>query len=234
MPITATPDHVAVAVRSIDHAASRWVDDLRGVWLTPPFEGGGFGTRQIRYANTAKLELLEPATDDGFASAFLDRFGPRIHHVTLKVPDLRAAIETVEAAGLDAVDVSYERDEWHEAFLRPSQVGGIIVQVAHTPYTDEGWADLAGVELPTPDPGSPALHGPTLTHPDLDAARRTWTVLGATVEDDGDEAVVARWEGSPLSVRVEAGYVPGPRGLRFDPDPQLPAHDVAGPGTLPA
>jgi catechol 2,3-dioxygenase-like lactoylglutathione lyase family enzyme len=233
VPIDARPDHVAVAVHDIDAAASRWVDELRGVWLSPRWSGGGFGTRQLRYANHGKLELLEPEASDGFAAGFLARFGPRVHHVTLKVPDLLDAVATVEAAGFDAVDVSTSREEWHEAFLRPTQVGGIIVQLARSLHDDAGWAALAGTELPPVDPQAPALHGPTLTHPDLDAAEHVWRTLGASVERDGD-ALEARWSDAPISVRVEEAATAGPRGLRFSPDPQLPADDVAGPGTLPA
>lgn len=234
MPITAAPDHVAVAVRSIDAAAERWVDQLHGVWLSPRFEGGGFGTRQVRYGNTGKLELLEPATDDGFATSFLDRFGPRMHHVTLKVSDLREALRVVEAAGFDTVDVSYVRDEWHEAFLRPTQVGGLIVQLARAAHTDAGWAQLAGVELAAPHPQAPALAGPTLVHTDLDRAGHVWSTLGATLTADGDDAFVATWPDAVLDVRVERGEHAGPRGLRFTPDPGLPTDEVAGPATLPA
>lgn len=237
MPITARPDHVAVAVHDMTAAADRWERELRGVWLAPVWEGGGFATRQLRYANLGKLELLQPVETTGFAAAFLDRFGPRIHHVTLKVPDLADAVATVEAAGYDLVDVSFANDAWHEAFLRPSQVGGIIVQLAATPHSDEGWAGLAGVEVPAVDPSSPALLGPTLTHVDLDEAARLWTTLGADIhrdgDRDGDDAFEARWHDAPLTVRVEADASSGPRGLRFDPDPRLPAHDAAGPGTLP-
>jgi catechol 2,3-dioxygenase-like lactoylglutathione lyase family enzyme len=232
VPIDATPDHVAVAVHDIDAAAKRWADELRGVWLSPRWTGGGFGTRQMRFGNRGKLELLEPDSPDGFAAGFLDRFGPRIHHVTLKVPDLLDAVATVQEAGYDVVDVSTERDEWHEAFLRPSQVGGMIVQIARALHDDAGWAALAGTELPPVDPAAPALHGPTLTHPDLDAARRLWTLLGAEVQDE-DEGFRARWGEAPIDVRVEPGPTAGPRGLRLTPDPQLAADDVAGPGTLP-
>lgn len=230
--ISATPDHVAVAVHEIEAAAGRWREELHGVWLGPRWSGGGFGTRQMRFANLGKLELLEPDAPDGFAAGFLQRFGPRVHHLTLKVPDLLEAVAVVEAAGYDVVDVSTDLDVWHEAFLRPSQVGGMIVQIARTLHDDAGWAELAGVELPDPDSDAPALRGPTLAHPDVDAARQLWTTLGATVVDE-DEGFTARWGEAPIDVRVVPGEQPGPLGLRFTPDPQLPADDVAGPGTLP-
>jgi methylmalonyl-CoA/ethylmalonyl-CoA epimerase len=234
VPITAVPDHVAVAVHDIEAAGHRWVDQLGGVWLSPRWNSDDFGTRQLRFSNRGKLELLEPRSPDGFAAGFLDRFGPRIHHVTLKVPDLLEAVRTVEAAGLDVVDVSLEREEWHEAFVRPSQVGGIIVQLARALHDDEGWARLAGIALPAVDPAAPALLGPTMTHTDLDVATHVWSTLGAEVAPDTDgEAIVARWGDAPLTVRVETGTVPGPRGLRLAPDPALPGDDVAGPATLP-
>jgi catechol 2,3-dioxygenase-like lactoylglutathione lyase family enzyme len=232
VPLRATPDHVAVAVSDMDAAAVRWEKSLGGVWLSPRFSGGGFGTRQLRFSNLGKLELLEPESPDGFAAGFLDRFGPRIHHVTLKVPDLLDAVATLEAAGYDTVDVSTARDEWHEAFLRPSQVGGLIVQIARPAHDDRGWAELAGMELPPVDPDSPALLGPTLAHPDLDAARHLWTTLGAELTED-DGGFLASWGDAPITVRVESGATAGPLGLRFTPDPQLPADEVAGPGTLP-
>jgi catechol 2,3-dioxygenase-like lactoylglutathione lyase family enzyme len=232
VPLTAVPDHVAVAVHDIEAAATRWGKELGGVWLSPRWTGGGFGTRQMRFSNLGKLELLEPDAPDGFAAGFLERFGPRIHHVTLKVPDLLGAVAVVEAAGYDVVDVSTEHDAWHEAFLRPSQVGGMIVQIARPQHDDAGWAALAGVDLPAPDPASPALHGPTLAHHDLDAARRLWATLGAELVDEGD-GFVARWGDAPIDVRVVPGETAAPLGLRFSPDPQLPADDVAGAGTLP-
>jgi catechol 2,3-dioxygenase-like lactoylglutathione lyase family enzyme len=232
LPLDARPDHVAVAVHDLDTAAARWQEELRGVWLSPRWSGGGFGTRQLRYGNLGKLELLEPDAPDGFAAGFLRRFGPRIHHVTLKVPDLLEAVAIVGDAGFETVDVSTDRHEWHEAFLRPSQVGGIIVQLARALHDDEGWASLAGIDLPPVDTDAPALLGPTLSHHDLDAAEHLWTTLGATVTRDGD-AFEARWDGAPLTVVVERGAEAGPLGLRFSPDPGLPADEVAGPATLP-
>lgn len=232
MPIVAVPDHVAVAVPDIDAAAERWQSRLHGVWLAPRFTGGGFGTRQLRYGNLAKLELLEPDAADGFAAGFLARFGPRIHHVTLKVPDLLEAVETLAGDGFEAVDVAVDRDDWHEAFLRPSQVGGLIVQVAWTDHDDERWATVGGGSLAPPHPQAPSLLGPTLAHPDLGAAAAVWTALGAEVASDGDGLLVG-WDGAPLTVRIERGTTAGPVGLRFDPDPHLPADPVAGAATLP-
>jgi catechol 2,3-dioxygenase-like lactoylglutathione lyase family enzyme len=216
MPIDATPDHIAVAVPDPDLALRRWHDELGGGFVGT-FTNTAFTGRQLRYANGGKLELIGPSPESGpenFLRAFLARFGTRVHHLTLKVPDLHDAVETVHAAGLDVIDIRTESEHWQEGFLRPSQVGGIVVQIAQTPWTDEEWAKVRGQDLDDPALGAASLLGPRLRHPDLDEARRIWTLLGADVGDVA-EGLLAAWAGSPLTVLVEEGEPAGPVSLRM-------------------
>lgn len=230
MPITSTPDHVAIAVPDIEAAAARWHDELGGGWVWRLEQlNEAVAIRQMRFPNDGKLELLQPM-GPGFARDFIERFGPRVHHVTLKVPDaLMPAVEAVRADGYDVIDVHTEGD-WHEAFLRPSQVGGIIVQLAWEEQSDDEWLEETG-HVPEGPRGNAALLGPTLTHPDLEAAERFWRTVGGTVGRDG-EALTVSWQGSPLTVRIEPGPTAGPVGLRFDGVEALPADDVVGPAVL--
>ena len=230
MPIASVPDHVAVAVPHLGTAAARW-RGLGGEWASPLLrdEQAGFGTRQLRYRGGAKLELLEPVGDDSFAAAFVARFGARIHHVTLTVPELLPAVGTLRDEGYDVVDVFAEGDVWHEGFLRPSQVGGVIAQIAWSqPSPDDG--------KPKPDAEEPrgevALLGPTLTHPDLEAAEHVWTTLGGKVAHE-DDALMVSWDGAPLTVRVERGEQAGPVGLRMAGVEPAEAHPVFGAAILP-
>ncbi|MFA9428962.1 VOC family protein [Egicoccus sp. AB-alg2] len=233
MPIQAVSDHVAVAVPSIEDAAGRWHDALGGGWVTPRFaaERAGFATRQLRYPGGAKLELLEPTDEDGFAARFLERFGARIHHVTLKVPALLPAVETLEQDGFDVVDVFAEGDVWHEAFLRPTQVGGLIVQVAWAGRTEEDWARLTGTSPESPRPDAATLLGPTLQHPRPSEAAQVWKCLGAEVVGS-DDGIVARWPDAPLDVVVEPGAAAGPVGLRFTDASPIAADDTHGPPVI--
>lgn len=233
MPINAVPDHVAAAVPVIDAAAARWIDHLGGGWLMPTWEapGSDFATRQARFAGGAKLELLEPRAEDGFAARFLERRGAGVHHVTLKVPALLPAVAILEDAGLDVVDVAADNEYWHEAFLRPSQVGGLIVQVAWAKHDDEGWAAFLGTTPEDPRADAARLLGPRLTHPDLSAAARVWELLGAEVARDG-EVLTARWPGTPLDIEVVAGERAGPLGLRMAGTSPLPADEIHGPAVL--
>lgn len=232
--LQAVLDHVAIAVPDPDVAEKRWRDQLGG-GLVAFGDNGIFASRQLRFAAGGKLELLSPSPDsdgEGFVERFLSRFGTAIHHVTLKVPDLTAAIATVRAAGLDVVDIQNENEHWREAFLRPSQVGGMIVQIAWAADSDEVWARRVGHTAEDPAPGAATLHGPRLLHPDLARAAQLWGLLGATV-DQADGTLRCTWPDSPLDVLVEAGAQAGPAELRMTGTGPLPPDADLGPAVLP-
>jgi len=215
--LDAVLDHVAVAVPDQDLAQSHWREELGGRTVAWG-DNGVFQSHQLRFAGGGKLELLSPAdadpAGDNFVRRFLARFGSTVHHVTLKVPDLPAALATLERAGLDVVDVRLDGAHWREGFLRPKQVGGIVVQVAWSDRGDAEWAALIGHEAEAPPPDAATLLGPTLRHPDLDTAAEQWRLLGADVAEE-DGALLCRWPSSPLTVALTKGEPAGPTGLRM-------------------
>ncbi len=227
--LSAQLDHVAVAVPDWEIAQRRWRDQLGG-GIVAWGDSGVFASRQLRFANGTKLELLRPASNDpgNFVRRFLARFGSVVHHVTFKVADLGAALDVVRAGGLDVVDVDTSGSVWHEGFLRPSQVGGLVVQVAWSGATDQEWAASIGHAPEPPASGAAELLGPTLRHPDLERARAVWTLLGAMITEE-DGALRCRWPDSHLDVVIEPGEPAGPVALRMRGTPSLPAVDGTGP-----
>jgi catechol 2,3-dioxygenase-like lactoylglutathione lyase family enzyme len=223
-------DHIAVAVPDLALAEDRWVRDLGGrlhKWYPHPDQT--FLGQQYRFANGASLELIaETPHGSGFLSRFLARFGAAIHHVTLMVDDLHEAIRTVRRHGLDVVDVWDELEGWKEAFLRPSQVGGIVVQLAWEPSPSTLSVEAGMIQdLPTP-PGAAGLLGVHLQHPDLVRAAQVWSVLGGEV-DATDDRVTVRWESNPVSVTIQSGEPAGALALRMVGTPDLSRCPVAGP-----
>lgn len=227
-------DHVAIGVQGLDTAERRWRDQLGGVIVARSDPAAGFNSRQLRYRGGGKLELIAPVElgDGSFMDRFLDKFGNRIHHVTLKVPDLHEALAVVASAGLDAVDVNDRNPAWQEAFLRPSQIGGLIVQIAQTNMSDEDWARTIGHAPESVRDDAAVLRGPLLSHPDLDAAAGLWTVLGAEVER-GEDRLDCRWEDCPLTVVIVPGQSAGPVALRFEGAASYPAARRIGPEVRP-
>lgn len=229
MPLDARPDHVAIAVPDPDRTAPRWQERLGGGLLTT-WDNGTFKGRQYRYPNGAKLEVIGPSPEDeaseNFLRRFLDRFGTRIHHITLKVPDIHGAVDALRDAGLDVVDVDTSGEHWKEAFLRPSQVGGLVVQVAWAAHSDEEWAARSNHVPDPPGDDAASFLGARMRHPDLEEAADLWTLLGAHVGRADGQLTVA-WDGAPLRLLIEEDTPAGPVALRFagtdahDPDPEL-------------
>lgn len=203
------PDHVAIAVPDLDAAMPRWEGDLGGR-TSGWFSNGVFRSRQLRYRGGAKVELLAPherdTSDDNFVRQFLHRRGATIHHVTLKIPDIHVAVAQAEAAGFDVVDLDDTDELWKEAFLRPSQVGGVIVQLAQNGESDAVWAERVGCDYEDPPADGAVVSGPRLTHPDPSAAAEVWRLLGAQVTAENEDVLVS-WPTGPLRLRI----TPGPR-----------------------
>jgi len=232
-----TLDHVAVAVPSVPDALARWVAELGGVYLWGG-DNGAFQSHDIRYRNGANLELLQPTEHgDGndFVSKFLERRGAGIHHLTFKVGSLGEALERVAEHDLDAVDIDMSRPWWKEAFLRPSQVGRIVIQLAESGEHDHGdgshWHEPPAVEAPA---WGAELVGPLLSMDSFDRAEGLYAgLLGGEAERDG-ERVVYRWPDSPLVVTLVPDDRAGARCLLVSGwDGQLPSHPHFGPPVLP-
>ncbi|HSG78838.1 MAG TPA: VOC family protein, partial [Acidimicrobiia bacterium] len=101
-------DHVSVAVADL-----RRPGPLPGLLGGRFFNGGaerpsGFAWAQWRLPS-AKLEIVAPLGDDSFLHDFLRRRGEGLHHVTLKVTDIDAAIHAARAMGLDVIQIDASR-----------------------------------------------------------------------------------------------------------------------------
>lgn len=232
--IDAVLDHVAIAVPDWQVAERRWRDHLGGGRSSTSVEEF-FRSHQLQFSNGGKLELLSPSSDsaDNFVRRFIARFGTAVHHVTFKVPDLHPALDILAGEGLEAVDVRDDQDSWKEAFLRPSQVGGLVVQIATTPYDDDGWAALTNFTRERPRDDAAQLLGPLLRHPDLERAHAVWTALGAQIDRSG-AALRCTWPHSPLDVVIEQGSPAGPVGLRMRGTANHAAVEGVGPAVIAA
>lgn len=207
MPGT-TLDHVAVAVERWTDAFPRYRSELGGIWSS----GGrnvGFSPCQIRYANDARLELLQPWDwqRNDFLRRFLDSNGPGPHHVTFKVDDIVASLDAVRAAGFDPVGENFDDPGWLEAFLHPRQACGIVVQLAQA---DDLWASPPPPELPSTDRSPATLLRAVHAVADLDRALGLFgDLLDARTgprragPDSTWEAVDLSWRG-PLGMRLVA------------------------------
>lgn len=196
-------DHIAIAAHRMTDAPAVLVGVLGSV---PTGDGGpsaAYTWAQWRFANGARLEVLEPRGTDGFLHRFLATRGPGIHHVTFRVPSLERACARAADHGFRIVGHDDADPEWAEAFLHPKEALGIVVQLAEvrgpSPATRE----------PFPVPPGPAAPPPAVTVLGLRTRARSaeradtlWSaVLGG--RRDAGAGLVYRWPGSPMRLAVE-------------------------------
>ncbi|NEU56867.1 VOC family protein [Halorussus sp. MSC15.2] len=131
-------DHVGIAVRSVADAEP--LLELLGaeklVHETDPT--GAFRWAYYLLGDASRIELVEPVEGEAsFLTDFLAENGPGMHHVTLEVADLNAAIAALEAEEVRVVDRT-DYEGWAEAFVSPRNPTGVLLQLMEYrgPFTE--------------------------------------------------------------------------------------------------
>ncbi|MDQ1468567.1 MAG: GTPase, partial [Bryobacterales bacterium] len=93
-------DHLGIAVRSIEDALSFYAGQL-GLEVA---SRETVEHEKVRLAmlpvGESRIELLEDWNGDSTIAKFIEKRGPGLHHVALRVPDLNAVIARLESAGV--------------------------------------------------------------------------------------------------------------------------------------
>jgi methylmalonyl-CoA epimerase len=126
-----TLDHVGIAVADLQQALAFYKDAL-GLEIDEPEE---VAPQRVRAhfipAGESALELLEATADDSPIAKYVARRGPGLHHITLRVDDIRAALAQLKAKGVRLIDEA-PREGAHGslvAFIHPSSAHGVLVEL---------------------------------------------------------------------------------------------------------
>lgn len=127
----ATLDHVGIAVADLSAALAFYRDAL-GLEIEAPEDVASQRVRaHLIPAGEAALELLEATSADSPIAGFLARRGPGLHHITLRVDDIAAALEQLKARGVRLIDQA-PRPGAHGslvAFIHPASAHGVLVEL---------------------------------------------------------------------------------------------------------
>src|SRR6201991_2030254 len=97
-------DHIGIAVSDLPAALAFYRDAL-GLEIEPPEE---VASQRVRAhfipVGEASLELLEATAPDSAIAKYVAKRGPGIHHITLRVDDIAAALARLKARGVRLVD----------------------------------------------------------------------------------------------------------------------------------
>lgn len=124
-------DHVGIAVADLPAALAFFRDGL-GLEVRAPEDVPSQGVRaHFAPAGAAALELLEATAPDSALARSLARRGPGLHHITLRVEDIRAALAHLAARGVRLVDAEPRAGAEGAlvAFIHPSSAHGVLVEL---------------------------------------------------------------------------------------------------------
>lgn len=79
----------------------------------------------------ASLELLEATAPDSPIARFVEGRGPGLHHITLRVDDIHAALAGLKARGARLIDETPRPGAAGAlvAFVHPSSAHGVLVEL---------------------------------------------------------------------------------------------------------
>ncbi len=158
-------DHIGIAVRDLDAALAFYRDAL-GLEVEAPETVASQRVRaHFLHVGEAALELLEAAAPDSPIARYLEKRGPGIHHITLRVEDIAAALAQLKSRGVRLID-EQPRDGAEGAlvaFIHPSSAHGVLVELKQTRPGRPGGAGGRGRvvdDTRRPDLSDRAIGGP--------------------------------------------------------------------------
>ena len=122
-------DHLGIAVNELESAISFYEELGLHVAHRETVE-----SEKVRLAmlptGESRIELLEPATPDSPISKFLEKRGPGLHHLALRVPDLDRTIARLRESGARLLNEPRAGAGGHRyVFVHPASTGGVLLEL---------------------------------------------------------------------------------------------------------
>lgn len=123
-------DHVGIAVKNLDESV-KFYESLG-------FKATGYevvAEQKVKVAflpcGDSELELLESTEPDGPIARFIEKNGPGIQHIAIRVDDIDKALEELKAKEVRLIDQTprYGAGNARIAFVHPKATGGVLLEL---------------------------------------------------------------------------------------------------------
>ena len=124
-------DHVGLAVKNLDEAV-KFYETAIGLKAT------GYEVVEEQKVKVAflpcgdsELELLESTEPDGPIARFIEKNGPGIQHIAIRVDNIDKALEELKAKEVRLIDQTprYGAGGARIAFVHPKATGGVLLEL---------------------------------------------------------------------------------------------------------
>jgi methylmalonyl-CoA epimerase len=124
-------DHVGIAAGDLE-ASLTFFRDVLGLHVETPEEVASQRVRaHFLHMGPSSLELLEATAPDSAIARFVDKRGPGLHHVALRVEDIDAALGYLASRGIRLIDTVARpgAEGARVAFIHQSAAHGVLVEL---------------------------------------------------------------------------------------------------------
>lgn len=124
-------DHIGIAVKDLAAALAFYRDAL-GLEIEAPED---VASQRVRAhfvpVGEPRLELLEATAADSPIARYIEKRGPGLHHITLRVDDIRGALAHLKARGVRLIDEQPREGAEGSlvAFIHPSAAQGVLIEL---------------------------------------------------------------------------------------------------------
>jgi methylmalonyl-CoA epimerase len=127
-------DHLGIAVRSLAEGLAFYEHTLGmrvALRETIAAEEVNIAMLPAGEGNTCpRIELLEATSPDSVVGAFVEKRGPGLHHIALKVDDLAASLSRLKAQGAQILAEPRTGAGGHQyVFVHPKSTGGVLLEL---------------------------------------------------------------------------------------------------------
>ena len=123
-------DHIGIAVKSL--GAAKAIYEALGLTVSPEELVEAEQVRVVMVPlGESRMELLEPTSENSVIAKFIAQRGEGLHHVSLRVPDLEAAVEQLKQDGVRLVstEIKIGAGGHRYVFVHPSSAGGVLLEL---------------------------------------------------------------------------------------------------------
>lgn len=125
-------DHIGIAVEDLSGGRKFYETLGLGPMVIESVPSEKVNVGFFELANRARLELLEPSGPESPVARHLEKRGPGIHHICLRVTDIRATLRALKSAGIQLINEE-PKPGAHGclvAFVHPRSTGGVLIELS--------------------------------------------------------------------------------------------------------
>ena len=124
-------DHIAIAVKNLAEEIIRYRDVLGLEFLGTEVVAEQKVTVAFFKVGDVFIELLEPLSADSPISAFIEKKGGGLHHLSLEVDDIQAAIRRLQEKNVQMLDREPRKGAHNAriAFAHPKSFSGVLYEL---------------------------------------------------------------------------------------------------------